>query len=163
MPVREFSIHPDTDLGPVSLTVSDLSRALRFYEDVLGFSALQRQDSTIVLGADAAVPLLVLTARTDARPKPPHTTGLYHFAILLPRRMDLAHALRRLIDFRYPLQGAADHGVSEALYLADPDGNGIEIYADRPRNVWYGQNGNLQMGTDPLDVESFTGRGLWTT
>jgi catechol 2,3-dioxygenase len=84
--------------------------------------------------------------------------GLYHFAILLPGRRDLAQVLRRLAERGYPLQGAADHGVSEALYLADPDGNGIEIYADRPRDKWPGQDGQLQMVTDPLDVESLLGQ-----
>jgi catechol 2,3-dioxygenase len=141
------------NLGLVSLTVSNMARALRFYEDLLGLELLQRQENRAVLGVEGTTSLLVLTERSDARPKPPHTTGLYHYAILLPRRADLARALRRLAERRYLLQGAADHGVSEALYLADPDGNGIEIYADRLRSAWPRQNEKLQMRTDPLDVE----------
>ncbi len=148
-----FSIHPNTTLGPVALTVADLARALRFYEDLLGLRALRRTDATVALGTTEAIPLLLLTENRAARPKPSRTTGLYHFAILLPRRTDLAQALRRLAQGRYPLQGAADHGVSEALYLADPDGNGIEIYIDRPRAAWPRRDGQLQMVTDPLDVD----------
>jgi catechol 2,3-dioxygenase len=99
------------------------------------------------------VPLIILTGKPEAQPRPPHTTGLYHFALLLPSRVDLAQSLRHLVASRYPLQGAADHGVSEALYLADPDGNGIEIYVDKPRNAWPWLEGQLQMVTDPLNVE----------
>jgi catechol 2,3-dioxygenase len=123
--VSTFSIHPEMRLGPVFLTVSNMARALRFYEDLLGFELLQRQENMAVLGVDGTTSLLALAERPDARPKPSHTTGLYHYAFLLPRRADLARTLRRLAERRYPLQGAADHGVSEALYLADPDGNGI--------------------------------------
>jgi catechol 2,3-dioxygenase len=130
-----FSIHPGTRVGPVYLTVSDLTRSQLFYQDVLGFKRLGRQDDTLTLTADGTSPLLMLKGQTDARSKPQHATGLYHFAILVPSRMDLACSLRHLRDLDYPLQGASDHRVSEALYLADPDGNGIEIYGDRPRNT----------------------------
>jgi len=148
-----FSIHPDTTLGPVALTVSDMTRALRFYEGLLGLKTLQRADDTVALGTGSNALLVLLTAKARARPKPPRTTGLYHFAILLPSRVELARALQRLAAGRYPLQGVADHGVSEALYLADPDGNGIEIYIDRPREAWPWRDGQLQMVTDPLDVD----------
>lgn len=140
-------------IGSVCLTVSDLDRAERFYVDVLGFTAAARSAATVSLAAPAAPMLLELTALPGARPKPARSTGLYHFAILLPSRLDLARSLRRLAEMRWPLQGVADHGVSEALYLADPDGNGIEIYRDRPREEWPQRNGQLQMVTDPLDVD----------
>lgn len=151
--MNTFSIHPETRLGPVALTVSDLERSLRFYIDVIGFRLLQREENTAWLGTDQNTPLLVLTGQPDASPKRRHTTGLYHFAILVPSRLDLARSLRHLMETRYPLQGASDHLVSEALYLADPDGNGIEIYADRPRQAWPRRNGQLLMATEPLDLE----------
>lgn len=139
-----FSIHPDTTVGPVYLTISNLGRSEGFYRDVLGFKTLSRQDNALTLTADGVLPLLILKERPGARPKPRHTTGLYHFAILVPSRADLARTLRHLIDVGYPLQGASDHLVSEAVYLADPDGNGIELYRDRPRNTPTHQNGQIQ-------------------
>ena len=122
-----FSIHPDTRVGPVYLAISDLARSERFYQDVIGFKTLSHRDDTLTLTAGGVAPLLILKEQPGARPRPGHTTGLYHFAILVPSRMDLARSLRRLLDAHYPRQGASDHLVSEALYLADPDGNGIEI------------------------------------
>jgi catechol 2,3-dioxygenase len=145
------SIHPNTSVGAVYLTVSDLDRALRFYGDVLGFSLLRRGADTAILTADGQTPLLDLAGRPGAQPKPPHTTGLYHFAILVPSRADLGRSLRHLAEMDYPLQGAADHLVSEALYLADPDGNGIEIYRDRPRDAWPQRDGRLYMSNEPLN------------
>lgn len=146
------SIHPDTSLGAVKLIVSALGRSLEFYRDILGFSIRRRDGTKVELGTEASS-LLTLWERSGARSKPPHTSGLYHFAILLPTRGDLARILQRLIDVRYPIDGASDHLVSEALYLADPDGNGIEIYADRPRSAWPDLNGRLRMATLPLDVD----------
>ncbi len=146
------SIHPDTSLGAVNLTVSAIGRVLEFYRDVLSFSIRRRDGAMAELGTEETS-LLILWERSGARSKPPHTTGLYHFAILLPARGDLARTLRRLIDARYPIDGASDHLASEALYLADPDGNGIEIYADRPRSAWTYRNGQLQMAALPLDLE----------
>ena len=150
--MQPFSIHPETLLGPVNLTVSDLERANRFYGDIIGLRLLQQSENRAWLGADEATPLVVLTEQPDARPKPPHTTGLYHLAILTPSRLDLARSLRRLMEMDYPLQGASDHLVSEALYLDDPDGNGLEIYADRPRRSWRTHDGQLQMATVPLNM-----------
>jgi catechol 2,3-dioxygenase len=98
-----------------------------------------------------------LREEPDARPRLPHTTGLYHVAILLPTRADLARVLGRLMDTGYPIEGAADHGVSEAIYLNDPEGNGIEIYRDRPRHEWPHVSGTLAMVTDPLDVDGLLG------
>lgn len=151
--MSEFKIHPEAYVGAVHLIVSNLDRALRFYGDVLGFKRIRSEDGTLALAADGTTPVILLTEIQEAQLKPPHTTGLYHYAIRVPERVDLAQTLVRLSEKKYPLQGAADHGVSEALYLADPDGNGIEIYADRPRNEWSRVNGQVQMGTDPLDVD----------
>jgi catechol 2,3-dioxygenase len=148
-----FSIHPATGVGPVALTIADLDRSERFYRDVIGFKALGHAGDTVTLTADGTTPLLTLTGQTGARRRPPRTTGLYHFAILTPSRADLARSLRRLAEARWPLSGASDHLVSEALYLDDPDGNGIEIYSDRPREAWPRQSGQIQMATDPLDID----------
>lgn len=140
-------------LGPVALTVSDLDRSERFYSGVLGLSVLAREKRALVLGPAAGAPLLELTELPGARRVPPRTTGLYHFAILVPTRVDLASALRRVVQSRWPLSGSSDHLVSEALYLSDPDGNGIEIYRDRPRSEWSWQNGQIEMTLDPLDLD----------
>jgi catechol 2,3-dioxygenase len=144
------SIHPNTTLGSATLAVADAQRSLRFYHDFLGFQILRREGQRIVLGA-AGTPLLNLEAQPDLRPRPRATTGLYHVAILLPSRVDLARVLRRLLAARYPI-GASDHLVSEALYLDDPDGNGLEIYRDRPRAEWrYQAGGEIAMDTRQLD------------
>jgi len=155
--MTSFSIHADTTVGPAALTVADLQRSERFYSDVLGMRVLGRGDGTLTLTADDATPLLDLTELPGARPKPARATGLYHFAVLVPSRLDLARSLRRLAEMRYPLTGASDHLVSEALYLDDPDGNGIEIYRDRPRAEWPHLNGQLQMAVDPLDIDGILG------
>jgi catechol 2,3-dioxygenase len=152
-----FSLHPESHLTSVHIIVSDLKRALDFYGDALGFKLLKQTQGTATLGTDDTVPFLVLTEQSNARSKPPRATGLYHFAILLPGRIELARSFRRLLELRYPLQGAADHLVSEAIYLADPDGNGIELYRDRPRAEWPRHNGQLQMATDPLDADGLLG------
>ena len=141
----------DTRIGAVHLTISDLRRSVRFYETHLGFAVHRRDDRTAWLGAGGA-DLLVLS-QCERAPRVRGTTGLYHFAILVPSRADLARALRRLVATDTVMQGAADHGVSEALYLADPDGNGIEIYRDRPRDEWPIVDGQLRMGADPLDFD----------
>jgi catechol 2,3-dioxygenase len=148
-----FSIHPATGVGPVALTVGDLERSERFYRDVIGFKVLGRAGDTITLGADGTTALLAVTGQPGAR-RLPRTTGLYHFAILTPSRVALARSLRQLAEAHWPLSGASDHLVSEALYLDDPDGNGIEIYRDRPREEWPRPDGQIQMATDPLDIDS---------
>jgi catechol 2,3-dioxygenase len=144
-------IDPAAHIGAVHLTIGDLSRSIRFYEAHLGFTLHRRDDRTARLGAGGP-DLLVLT-QCEQAPRVRGTTGLYHFAILVPSRGDLARALRRLVETDTVMQGAADHGVSEALYLADVDGNGIEIYRDRPRAEWPIVGGRLQMGADPLDFD----------
>ena len=150
--MTNFVIHPDTRPGHIHLIVADLARALAFYQQVLGLQLHRQADQTAYLGAGQA-DLLVLTERPGAR-RVEGTTGLYHFAILTPDRPALAQTLRRIIETRTPVQGFSDHGVSEAIYLADPDGNGIEIYRDRPREQWPFKNGRLQMVTEPLDTKN---------
>jgi catechol 2,3-dioxygenase len=149
--MTKTSIHPDTTLGHVHLIVSNLDRSLTFYQQALGFKVHRRENDTAYLGAGQA-DLLVLTERPDAR-RARGTTGLYHFAILVPSRFELAQSLQRIAQTRTRVEGFADHLVSEAIYLPDPDGNGIEIYRDRPRSEWEYPNGQLKMGTEPLDVD----------
>ncbi len=133
------------------LTISDLHRSIRFYEAHVGFVVHRCDDRMARLGAGG--PDLLILSQCDTAPRVRGTTGLYHFAILVPSRGDLARSLRRLVATDTVMQGAADHGVSEALYLADEDGNGIEIYRDRPRAEWPSVAGQLRMGADPLDFE----------
>ena len=144
-------LHPGTNLGYVSLTVADLRRSIDFYERSLGFQVQDRESGTAYMGAGGD-PLLNLSERPGARLLP-RRTGLYHFAILTPSRQALAKSLRNLIDTETELQGGADHLVSEAIYLADPDGNGIEIYRDRPRADWEFEDGQLKMATEHLDYQ----------
>jgi catechol 2,3-dioxygenase len=150
-------IDPAAHIGAVHLTISDLERSVRFYVSQVGFTLHRREERTAWLGAGAA-DLLVLS-ECESAPRVRGATGLYHFAILVPTRADLGRALRRLVTADTVMQGAADHGVSEALYLADPDGNGIEIYRDRPRAEWPFVDGQLRMGADPFDFDSVLGEG----
>jgi catechol 2,3-dioxygenase len=138
-------------IGPVYLTVADLERTVNFYQNSLGFQVLHRQAEIANLGAGDE-DLLVLHQTPDGA-RVGGTTGLYHFAILVPSRVDLANSLKRIITTNTPVQGFADHLVSEAIYLADPEGNGIEIYRDRPREKWAYEGDQIKMGTEPLDVE----------
>ncbi len=146
---------PDnTHIGYVHLQVSDLSRSLRFYVDLLGFRELKREGRTAFLSASGQPPYhILLTEIPNAQPKPPRTTGLYHVAIRLPNRRELARLFRRLLDHDWRFHGFSDHKVSEAIYLPDPDDNGLELYRDRPREEWPWQDGQIAMRTDPLDVD----------
>jgi catechol 2,3-dioxygenase len=146
----------EVGLGAVRLTVADLDRARRFYEQALGLRALHEADA-VRLGVDGATAVVELVGRPDAPRRPHGTTGLFHLAILLPSRADLARTLRRVADAGWRFTGASDHLVSEALYLHDPEGNGIEIYRDRPREQWRFVDGELQMSTLPLDLDSVLG------
>ncbi|HEX9691838.1 MAG TPA: VOC family protein [Gemmatimonadales bacterium] len=151
-------LDPRTDIGHVHLKVADLERALRFYRDTLGFEVTQRMgDHAAFLSAGGYhhhIGLNTWESRKGA-PPPRGTTGLYHVAIRYPDRASLADALRRVRGAGIPLDGAADHGVSEALYLRDPDGNGVELYRDRPPEAWpRNPDGSLAMITEALDVET---------
>ncbi|HEX6791277.1 MAG TPA: VOC family protein [Candidatus Krumholzibacteria bacterium] len=153
--IQPYRIAPATRIGYVNLRVRNLERSLTFYLDVLGMRLVSGGAHTATLSATGRGPgLLVLTARKDASARPPRSTGLYHFAIRVPSRRALALVIRRLEEMQWPVQGYADHDVSEAVYLADPDGIGIEVYADRPRDEWPLRNGKVVMVTEPLELEA---------
>lgn len=150
--------HPETIVGHIHLTVSDLERALGFYRDLLGFEVSARYgDSAVFLSAGGYHHHIGLNtwAGPGATPPPSGHTGMYHVAFLYPSRHELALVLQKLLVAQYPIDGSADHDVSEAVYLRDPDGNGIELYVDRPRSEWkVGNDGLVEMVTAPLDLES---------
>jgi catechol 2,3-dioxygenase len=156
-----MSIHPEVTIGHVHLTVADLDRALGFYRDILGFEITTRYgDSAVFLSAGGYHHHIGLNtwAGKGATSAPQGHSGLYHVALLYPSRLELAKIVKRLVDMQYPLTGMADHGVSEAVYLQDPDGNGIELYADRPRAEWNVKNdGEVEMVTEPLDIKNLLG------
>ena len=150
-------INPNVHIGHIHLKVADLQRAINFYSGVLGFQLMQRFGEQAAFlsagGYHHHIGLNTWESLGGASPRP-GTTGLYHLAILYPTRSELAGALRRLMSARIQLDGAADHGVSEALYLRDPDDNGVELYWDRPREMWpFTPDGKLAMFTRPLDLE----------
>ena len=155
------TIHPEVRIGHVHLTVSNLERALRFYRDALGFEITQRYgESAVFLSAGGYHHHIALNtwAGEGAAQPPPGRTGLYHLAIVYPTRSELAAAFKRLFDHGIQIEGASDHGVSEAIYLRDPDGNGVELYWDRPREQWpRSAAGELQMHTKALDLDSLLG------
>jgi catechol 2,3-dioxygenase len=156
--MEQKPIDPEVRIGHVHLKVADLERALGFYRDVLGFALTQRygRDAAFVSagGYHHHIGLNTWESRGGS-PPPRGATGLYHVAILYPTRAALADALRRLVEAGIPLEGASDHGLSEALYLRDPDGNGVELYRDRPENEWpRDAEGRIAMVTRPLDVEA---------
>lgn len=149
---QPYVIHPATVLGTVSLTIADLDRSLRFYQDILGMVVHGRDGNTATLGAGGA-DLLHLVESPDA-PHGEKTTGLYHYALLLASRLELGHMLARIAETRTPVHGLVDHRMSEAIYLPDPDGNGIEINFDRPRETWQGHMEEmLRLGNGRLDVD----------
>lgn len=152
----QYRIPSQTRIGHVHLKVSDLEKALSFYRDILGFEIIQRYGSQAVfISAGGYYHHIGLNTwySKNASPAPQKTCGLFHTAILYPARKDLAIAYQRLLKANYPLTGSADHGVSEALYLDDPDRNGVELYWDRPRELWpVDTAGNIEMKTEYLDL-----------
>ena len=148
--------HPETQVGHIHLTVADLDRAMAFYCDMLGFEISARYgDSAVFLSAGGYHHHIGLNtwAGRGASPAPQGHTGMYHVAFLYPSRLELAKVLKHLIDNNYPIDGTADHGVSIAIYLRDPDNNGVEIYADRPKKDWKVTNdGMVEMVTEPLNI-----------
>jgi len=158
MPGNGTPIDPRVDIGHVHLKVADLERALAFYCGVLGFELTQRYgDGAAFVSAGGYHHHIGLNTweSLGGSPPPPGTTGLYHTAIRYPDRASLADALRRVLDAGIRLDGASDHGVSEALYLRDPDQNGVELYRDRPRGEWpRDADGALTMTTGPLDIRA---------
>ncbi|OLO39351.1 glyoxalase [Alkalihalophilus pseudofirmus] len=148
-----FHREPNTFVGQVILKVQDLDRSLMFYQEVIGFKILDRTNRKANLTADGKTTLLSIEQPDNVIAKQGRTTGLYHFALLLPERQDLANIVNHFIEKRVPI-GSSDHLVSEALYLSDPDGNGIEIYIDRDPSEWNWNNGEVAMAVDPLDFEN---------
>jgi len=152
------SIHPGTSIGLVTLRVANLERSRRFYEGILAFQPVEQTPGRVVLGDQDKQPLLELIEVPGAAPQPRRATGLYHVAILFPTRADLGRELLRVA--RAGLQvGQGDHLVSEALYLSDPDDNGLELYRDRPRSEWRWTNGAVEMATDPVDIRGLVAEG----
>jgi catechol 2,3-dioxygenase len=147
---------PDqTRISQVHLRTTNLERALAFYSGVLGLNALHGPGPRAILSAAVGGPeLIVLSESRNARPRPPRTTGLYHFALRYPGRYALAQAYQHVAGSGFPVAGASDHGVSEAIYLSDPDGNGVELYADRPRAQWPWRNGQISMVTRALNLDA---------
>jgi catechol 2,3-dioxygenase len=151
-----YSVPPQTKIGHVHLKVADIERALTFYKDLLGFEITQRYGTQAVFlsagGYHHHIGLNTWYSR-NAEPAPLKAAGLFHLAILYPTKRELAIILKRLSEENYPLTGTADHGVSLAIYLNDPDNNGVELYWDRPKEEWpVDENGNLQMVTEELNV-----------
>ncbi|MBK7434531.1 MAG: VOC family protein [Chitinophagaceae bacterium] len=152
-----YTIPAQTRIGHVHLKVSDIERSLRFYRDLLGFTVTQHYGSNAVFlsagGYHHHIGLNTWYSK-NAGPAPVHSAGLFHTAILVPTKKDLAIAMKRLSDSGYPLTGSAEHGVSLALYLDDPDGNGVELYWDRPEKEWpKDEEGHLMMYSEPLDMQ----------
>ncbi len=145
------TIAPETRIGAVTLTVANLARSLAYYQQNIGLRVYEQTDTRATLAA-GNTPLLHLEEQPGARHLK-RATGLYHFALLVPSRMELALVLRHLLDTKTSISGASDHTVSEALYLYDPDGHGIEIYRDRTRDKWYDEAGNFLLNTERLDSE----------
>lgn len=158
--MTEYHLPDQTSIGYVILRVADLERSLGFYRDLLGLQADENPDGSVALRASPdEPPFLLLVEQPDAISRPRRSAGLYHIAIRYPSREALGWALRRLAQSGYPIQGGADHGVSEAIYTSDPDGNGIELYRDRPREEWPREGDQVTMFTDALDAQGVMGAG----
>jgi len=148
MKADSLQLPDETRVGSVHLRTPSLTRTLDFYQRVLGFKVIERGESEASLSSAGQTPaLLVFTGDPMAAPRPQRSTGLYHFAVHYPARRDLADAFRRIVATENPISGAADHGVAESIHLNDADGNGVELYYDRPRSQWPMRQGRLQ---DPI-------------
>ena len=161
---KKYHEKPITHIGKVSLNVLNLERSLKFYQEIIGFQLLDQTERQATLTANGKDPLLILNEPVNVQPRKQRTTGLYHFAILLPKRNYLANFLQHLLTLQIPI-GASDHSVSEAIYLDDPDGNGIEVYCDRPDVNWERIKDGVHMTTERLDGEDLLQEidATWTT
>ncbi|MBM7659267.1 catechol 2,3-dioxygenase [Bacillus mesophilus] len=160
----KFHESPTTYINQVAIKVQSMERSIQFYVDVIGLKVLKKNRNHTVLTADGIYPLLQLEQPEKVIPKQARSTGLYHFALLVPTRADLADVLHHLIDKGYPLEGASDHLVSEAIYLSDPDGNGIEIYVDRLPETWKWEGEEVVMASKPLnsrELLSYANNVVW--
>ncbi|MBE4907842.1 VOC family protein [Bacillus luteolus] len=153
-----FHREPITFVGKVNLRVQNLARSIAFYKEVIGFKVLEQTAMSAILTADGKTPLLSIEQPNHVVPKQGRTTGLYHFALLLPKRTDLAKIVQHFMEIGLQF-GSSDHLVSEALYLSDPDGNGIEIYVDRASSEWEWSNGEVEMTVDPLNFSDLLSVG----
>ena len=153
------SIHPGTNIGLVTLRVADLERSRSFYEGIMGFQSIEQEPGRVILGGQDKQPLLELLEVPGAGPQPRRATGLYHVAILFPTRADLGREFIRLANAGVQI-GQGDHLVSEALYISDPDDNGLEVYQDRPRSTWQWANGSVKMATDPVDIRGLVDEAM---
>lgn len=152
-PIPPASIPAATTVGPVRLRVADLDRLTAFYRDAIGLAEVATEGNLVRLGVRPGEPLVELIGAPGAPRPPARSSGLFHLAVLVPDRPQLARAIRRVIDSGWSFTGASDHLVSEAMYLDDPEGNGIEIYRDRPRQEWPRLDGAIRMATEPLDLD----------
>ncbi|WP_175990394.1 VOC family protein [Bacillus sp. Marseille-Q1617] len=153
-----FHQYPHTHVSEVTIKVENLQRSLNFYQEVIGFKVLDQSQNKASLTADGQTPLLTIEQPENVIPNQRGTTGLYHFAILLPERADLGRILQHFAQLNIPL-GSSDHLVSEALYLNDPDGNGIEVYWDKPSSDWTWKGGQVEMAVDPIDARAILAEG----
>ena len=153
-----FHQKTNTFVKSLELKILNMERSLAFYKNIIGFKVMKREGNRAILTADGKTPLVTLIQPDHVVPKEAHKAGLYHFALLLPSRADLGRFLNHIAKINYPL-GASDHAVSEALYLQDVDGNGIEIYVDRPASAWVWKDKEVQMVTDPLKAEEVLAAG----
>lgn len=149
----KFHSAPNIFVTEIHLKVQDIERALEFYQDIMGLKVLKSEERLAVLSADGVTPLVTIEQPIDVISKLPKRTGLYHFAILLPTRASLGLFLKHIIKRKYPIIGGSNHGVSEAIYLQDPDDNGIEVYADTDLATWNWHNDSVEMVNSPIDYE----------
>lgn len=162
--MKDYHYKPNIYVSELVLKCIDIERAIKFYTKIMGFSLLRMDGNEAVFTADGFNPILTVIEPEDIVPKVPKRTGLYHFAILLPSRYDLGLFIKKIRDEWYPIIGGAHHGVSEAIYLEDPDGNGIEVYRDVPSSEWDRAGDRINMVTEPLDYEDLiglTGEDKW--
>lgn len=162
--MSKYHERPSIYIDEIELKVMDLNRSRDFYTKIMGHKVLKEEEKRLVLSADDMKPIVTIVEPENPIKKPPRRTGLYHFAILLPTRKDLGLFLKHIRDNNYPIVGGAYHGVSEAIYLQDPDDNGIEVYVDLDDKVWDRRNGEINMVTEPLDyrgIMALAGDEMW--